>query len=138
MIFLIYVSSAVAPFSQAELRDLLAKSRCKNSTLGVTGILLYRRGKFMQVLEGEETVVQPLYAKIAQDPRHRRLTVLFQGPQEQREFPEWSMGFCNVDDEDTRSLSGYSDFLDTPWDGAEFAADLTRCRHLLLMFKKNT
>ncbi len=79
MMFLIYVSSEVAPFSAVELRDLLAKSRSKNAQLGITGMLLYRRGKFMQILEGEEDAVQTLYRKITHDPRHRRIVILFQG-----------------------------------------------------------
>jgi hypothetical protein len=60
-----YSSAALVPFSDAELTDLLAVSRANNLRLGVTGMLLYHDGSFLQALEGEETIVERLYAKSA-------------------------------------------------------------------------
>ena len=60
MFHLVYVSSAVRPFSKSELVELLNVTRDNNSRLGVTGMLLYRDGNFMQVLEGGEPVVRAL------------------------------------------------------------------------------
>ncbi len=63
MFSLTYVSSAVRPFAEDELADLLAVSRQNNARLGITGMLLYKDGNFMQVLEGEEAEVRTLYEK---------------------------------------------------------------------------
>lgn len=71
MFFLVYVSSAVRPFSRSDLEDLPATSRDNNAELGITGMLLYRDDNFMQILEGEEGPVRALYDKIGNDPRHR-------------------------------------------------------------------
>jgi len=71
MFSLIYVSSAVTEFSKSELVDLLESCHANNANLGVTGMLLYKDGNFMQALEGNEDVVRGLHAKIALDPRHR-------------------------------------------------------------------
>jgi hypothetical protein len=49
---LVYVSSATKPFSPDELSELLAQARVDNAALGITGMLLYSNGNFMQVLEG--------------------------------------------------------------------------------------
>lgn len=54
---LVYVSSAVSPFSATELVDLLRRSRTNNACLDLTGLLLYQAGNFMQVLEREEANV---------------------------------------------------------------------------------
>ena len=79
MFFLIYASSAVKPFLQSELFELLEICRENNTRLGITGMLLYKDGNFMQLLEGEETPVRRLYEKIGSDSRHRGEITLLQG-----------------------------------------------------------
>ena len=137
MFSLIYVSSAVRPFSPSELVDLLAGCHKNNATLGITGMLLYKDGNFMQVLEGEEEVVRTLYAKIGRDPRHQGQITLLQGQLAERQFPDWSMGFRDLNAADALSTPGYNEFLNMPLTGAEFSSDPTRCQKLLMMFKKN-
>ncbi|MCX6050857.1 MAG: BLUF domain-containing protein [Chloroflexi bacterium] len=137
MFFIIYVSSAVHPFSKPELLELLAKSRENNTQLGVTGMLLYKGGNIIQVLEGEEAVVHKLYTKIASDARHQGLIPLLQGVQTARQFPEWSMGFYDLNHVDLAAHPGYSEFLNTPLTAGEFSSDPTRCQRLLLLFKQN-
>jgi hypothetical protein len=136
MFFLVYVSSAVTPFSKSELVDLLATCRENNSRLGITGMLLYKDGNFMQVLEGDEDTVRALYDRIAHDPRHRGLLTLIQGTQAEPQFPDWSMGFRDLNDPDVRSVPGYNEFLNSPLTGEEFSSDPTRCQKLLLTFKR--
>ncbi len=84
MFFLVYVSSATRPFSGEDLRVLLETCRKNNAELGVTGMLLYKDGNFMQVLEGDERKVRTLYEKISGDARHKDDIVLLQGPVTER------------------------------------------------------
>ena len=49
MLSLVYVSSALREFSKSELVELLEKSRKKNTRLGLTGMLLYKEGNFIQL-----------------------------------------------------------------------------------------
>lgn len=56
-IMLIYGSSSTDRFSEADLVPLLQQAREKNQRLNVTGMLLYRDGNFLQVLEGERETV---------------------------------------------------------------------------------
>ncbi len=136
MFFLVYVSSATWPFSGEDLRVLLETCRKNNAELGVTGMLLYKDGNFMQVLEGDEGAVRGLYARIAADPRHGGEITLQEGFAEGRQFPDWSMGFRDLNAPEVRATPGFSEFLSTPLTGAEFAADPTRAQKLLLTFKK--
>jgi len=53
--------------------ELLTVAREKNSRLGITGMLLYKAGLFLQVLEGDSVRVRELYSKIASDERHRAM-----------------------------------------------------------------
>jgi hypothetical protein len=135
--FLVYVSSAIVPFSPAELVDLLAKSRENNAKLGISGALLYKDGNFMQVLEGPAEQVQSLYAKIGRDPRHRGVLRLLEGTQPTRQFVDWSMAFRNLNAPEARTMQGYSEFLNTSLTGSEFVSDPTRCQKLLATFKKS-
>lgn len=137
MYSLTYVSSAVHPFSEDELVDLLAVSRHNNARLGITGMLLYKDGNFMQVLEGEEEAVRGLYEKIGSDPRHRGEIALQKGHSEGRHFPGWEMGFRNLDSSEARSTPGYSEFLNAPLTGREFSENPSRSQRLLLTFKRS-
>lgn len=137
MFFIIYASSATKSFSRPELLELLTKARATNTELGITGILLYKDGNFIQVLEGEEAAVRALYTKIEKDARHAGIIVLLQGNEAERQFPDWSMGFRDLSDPDVLGLPGFNEFLNTPLTGTEFSKDLTRCQRLLWIFKRD-
>jgi hypothetical protein len=136
LISLIYLSSATVPFSKQELIDLLAKSRENNSRLGVTGMLLFKEGKFLQALEGEEETVTGLYNKISLDPRHDQCMIVSRSRLAGRDFPDWSMGFQDLATADVLKVPGFSSFLDTPLNAANFASDPPWAKKLLLLFKE--
>jgi hypothetical protein len=79
MYHLIYTSMAIAPFSERDLIQLLEQSRTLNKKAGITGMLMYTRSKFIQVLEGEQSIVNKLYAKIVEDDRHKKITTVLEG-----------------------------------------------------------
>ena len=135
MIQVVYTSSSVKPFSNGELLQLLDKARRNNEKLGITGMLLYKDGEFMQALEGDEARVHSLSAIIAKDPRHKDVMVLLDGSCTEREFPDWSMGFRNLNDIDPQEVPGYSTFLDSPLRAHTFVNNPALCRKLLLLFK---
>ena len=111
MYHLVYVSSAVNLFTDVELKELLEVSRRNNSTCGITGLLLYIDGNFIQMLEGEKEVVLATQHRITKDPRHRGLITLLQGECASRTFDQWSMGFQKVESGEAETTPGYSDFL---------------------------
>jgi hypothetical protein len=135
MFHLVYVSSAVKPFSKAELVELLKEARENNERLDVTGMLLYRDGNFMQVLEGEEPVVRDLYAKIERDPRHEGGIILLEETLKRRQFGEWSMGFRDLNDKAVHALPGFSQFMNKALVADHFRYDPTGCLSLLNLFR---
>lgn len=110
MISIVYVSAARHVFTPAELEALLEKSRANNRRDGVSGVLLYRDGDFLQVLEGPEAAVRRTYERIARDPRHGGVIVLDESEIAQRNFGDWSMGFRRVNA--TEQPAGFVDFFD--------------------------
>jgi hypothetical protein len=132
---LLYVSSATNRFTRPEIDELLDISRRNNPTLGISGILLYKDGNLMQLLEGEQRALAELYAKIGRDPRHHDLTLIWEGSEDQRQFPSWSMAFRDLDGPDARGTPGYSEFLTTPLTSSHLTTDITHCQQLLNLFK---
>jgi hypothetical protein len=90
---LVYVSSSRANWSEAELERLLTRARIHNGARGITGMLLYVGGNFIQALEGPETVVAPLMARIRADKRHWHVQRIVDRRVGMRDFTDWSMGF---------------------------------------------
>ena len=82
---------------RASLQDIHAVARRNNEEMGVTGMLLYMDGQFLQVLDGEKHSVDNLYQRIVADTRHDNLQILFRGIADGALFPTWSMGLKIVD-----------------------------------------
>jgi len=135
MFRVVYASSAVKPLSEQELEAHLNKYRLRNGKRGITGMLLYKDGNFMQCLEGPKKVVSALLAKIQFDPRHRNVIVLLSEENVRREFSEWTMGFKKVDHHTAREIPGYSDFLTLPLTSDQFQLNPSRSLQLLLCFR---
>jgi hypothetical protein len=92
----LYRSRATQALTEADLQALLEWSRTYNAQHQITGLLLYSDGQFVQLFEGPEAVVQPLYAKIQADPRHTQVVTVSNGPGPQRWFADWHMAFGHV------------------------------------------
>ena len=107
----VYVSTASRPFSTADLKTLLARSRERNQQAGITGMLLYKSGCFLQAFEGGEQPVRVLHERISADPRHRNIVVLLNGPIAERAFSQWTMGFKQLTDADVETQLGFAEML---------------------------
>lgn len=106
---LVYSSTATVRFTSDDLRSLLIGSRRANAALQVTGMLLYRNERFIQVLEGAPAVLERLFASIAGDPRHHDVRVLLDESIAQRQFAEWTMGFQPFTQSAAPLPTGYRD-----------------------------
>ena len=100
MLRLLYVSSAARSITNEDLSAIVDKARSNNPQLGITGMLLYIDGNFLQVLEGPEPQVRELFRNIERDRRHKGVILLVQEAADERAFPDWSMGYkCMTKDE---------------------------------------
>jgi len=108
---LIYVSAARHPFSSEQLDRLLEQSRRHNGRNGLTGLLLYEDGSFLQLLEGPAEAVRATFSRIAQDPRHHRVMSVHEADVNERSFPDWSMGYPRLNGVGTLRPEGYADFF---------------------------
>jgi len=86
----------VPAVDQEELLAILRKSKANNPALGVTGVLCFSEGIFLQVLEGGRSAVNTLYNRIASDHRHTQVELLHYEEIGERRFAGWSMGQVNM------------------------------------------
>lgn len=129
-----YASAATDTFDAEELFELLTKARQNNAKLGVTGMLLYHEGSFLQVLEGDQETVEALYTKIGRDPRHKSPLLLFRHEQRPRSFGDWTMGFHELLSDGSEPPAGLNRFLQTGAAGLK-AEDGERIYEVLLGFR---
>jgi hypothetical protein len=113
LIHYIYSSAASNKFREDDLPELLKKAQSANEGLGITGMLVYINGNFLQVIEGAEASVDELFAKISKDPRHKRIFVIVREPVTSRSFGDWSMGYEALLLADVETLIGENDFFDS-------------------------
>ncbi len=136
MIKLVYVSSANNDLDKQALYELLKQSRDRNKALGITGMLLYVNGNFVQVLEGEQESVEAVYHSILKDERNYGNIVLQKEPIIERVFPKWSMGFRDLSEEKLDKVNGFSEFVNRDLSLKEFASREDETVDLLYSFKK--
>ena len=98
MLCLVYVSAAKNQSPDFDVGEVLRQSRYNNAKQGISGILLYSDGNFMQALEGEAEAVEQTFARILRDERHTGLIVLTRLEIAKRQFSEWSMAFRSPTD----------------------------------------
>ena len=131
MIRLTYASTALKEWSEEELLKLLEDCRKNNGAKNITGILLYAKGTFFQVLEGDEATVSSVYAMIEKDKRHKEVTLIQKENITERAFPYWSMGFDKIDSKELSNMDGLNDFFEHDFTPSGFASHKNIIRPLL-------
>jgi hypothetical protein len=109
---IIYMSLACEAMAPEQFAELMERAQARNQAAGVTGMLVYHEGEFMQLLEGERSVIEALYDKIAIDPRHQQVYQLWAAPITTRNFDSWTMGFVAIDDLTLQRHTGFASFND--------------------------
>jgi hypothetical protein len=132
---LFYVSVQTHPLSEQDIEELLKKSREKNSESGITGILIYYKRHFLQILEGEKDNVFKLYFEIKADQRHASAILIWDQPIEKRSFKDWTMAFLNLNKVDKSELAGFSEFLEKGFTSEITQEHLTMAEKLMVKFE---
>ena len=127
--------------SYRDVRGIQEIAASLNPAVGITGILCYGSGHFLQALEGDRSVVNALYHRIALDPRHDACELLSVEDITTRDFAEWSMRIVNWDDAGSAGQraallknSGSSEFDPRQMSGAQattFLRDLANMQRML-------
>lgn len=132
---LVYTSTAAQPFRETALEQLLEQCRRSNAAHDITGLLLFRQGRFLQVLEGPVAAVRRLVDTIADDPRHDAMRILLETPIITRLFSDWSMGYRSFRTATTAAPTGFRDSFDDLAEGADASTMERALFELTLWFR---
>lgn len=109
---LVFASTATRLLEGSELTSLLQVFRARHEELGVTGILLYKEGSFLHILEGDKETVVSLYEVLETADYHKGLTKLMELHVPEREFSDWSMSWHQPVQDPQEMPDGYTGFMD--------------------------
>lgn len=110
MIQLIYVSKATQEFSFEELAALLEGGRARNKVRGLSGMIVFHEGWFLQMLEGDAGIVDPLFEKISKDERHTHIRLLLRREIDAPRFDSLSFGLCGTNEKERSRYPGLFEF----------------------------
>lgn len=109
LVRLLYVSRLADPSKPEHIDEILVTSRTHNPTSGITGILCYGAGIFLQAIEGGRGAVSELYNHICKDSRHKDVVLLDFEEITERRFGGWTMGQVNLAKLNTSIVLKYSE-----------------------------
>lgn len=94
-----YISESRIPEEEIDqtLEAIVSEAQLRNISDGITGILFFQQGRFIQLIEGYQSAVRDLTDRIARDPRHGNMHVFLDEQVLNRSCPEWSMVSINLD-----------------------------------------
>ena len=104
LVELLYCSVSVEPdLTNADLDRILVSARRRNLAQDITGMMIYHRGEFVQILEGKKESIENVYEKfICPDTRHTAINKVLENTITHRSFGEWYMGFIGTSEIDLR------------------------------------
>jgi hypothetical protein len=108
LVRLLYASRAVDTSCEA-IESILHQSRDHNPSTGVTGVLCYGGGIFLQAIEGGRMAISELYGHIQRDRRHKDVMLLQYEEISERRFAGWTMGEVNMTRINTSILLKYAE-----------------------------
>jgi hypothetical protein len=111
LVRLLYASRAVDASPQV-IESIVAQSRQYNPASGITGVLCYGGGIFLQAIEGGRMQVSALFGHIQRDARHKDVALLHFEEISERRFGGWSMGQVNLTKLNHATLLKYSEKLE--------------------------
>jgi hypothetical protein len=111
LVRLLYASRAVDTSAQV-IESIVAQSRQHNPASGITGVLCYGSGIFLQAIEGGRMQVSALFGQIQRDARHKDVALLHFEEISERRFGGWSMGQVNLTKLNHATLLKYSEKLE--------------------------
>lgn len=99
----VYTSLVADGVGKDDIDAIVASAQKNNPGLNITGVLFYKGGIFLQLIEGPKKAVLTLYDRIKEDERHKEVTTVYTGFEEDRNFTDWAMAYKDIQD------------MDVPW-----------------------
>ena len=110
LVRLLYVSKPVGPITTYVTNSILEESIVNNKEADITGVLCQGSGLYMQVIEGQRSVISALFARIIADRRHNTVEILSIEEIKQRRYGQWSMALVQLSLDDPMVQMAHPEF----------------------------
>jgi len=110
LIRLLYVSQPIGPVTTYVTSSILEISKANNKKKDITGVLCQGSGLYMQVLEGQRSVINALFSRIMEDKRHKEVELLSMEEINQRRYGHWSMALVQLSKNDPMVQMAHPEF----------------------------
>lgn len=105
----VYISNALRLIEKEQLDELFYQSVKNNETNEITGVLLYKEGTFIQILEGEDQILSDMLKVIERDKRHNNIMIVLDRIITKRLFTNFKTGLSTLNND--LHLSSLESFL---------------------------
>jgi hypothetical protein len=80
---------------ERDLSAITSVAKSENAKRDISGVLFFYEGKFLQIIEGNQFLLQQLMENIKADKRHENVEILINTTVEHRGFESWNMDYFN-------------------------------------------
>ena len=120
---IVYRSVAREPLDLLEVGDFLKTTRGRDRHAKVSGMLLYREGRFVHLIEGPGNAVREAFEHACQDARQQDVKIIEECSSDHAVMPAWAMVYLPATGlDDPEQVSAACDFVLDP----EQARDICR------------
>jgi len=106
----LYVSKPVGPITTFVTSSILEVCSVNNRKAEITGVLCQGSGIYMQVIEGQRSVISALFSKIIADKRHNTVELLSVEEIQKRQYGQWSMALVQLSIDDPMVQLAHPEF----------------------------
>lgn len=111
IVHLVYVSAATIEISEDDFNSIIRTLLKIIPSRGITGMILYSEGSFLQLIEGKRHEVDMVYERIREDYRHTNILKIYEESVDRRYFKEWCVAVANLPACKLEGIHGCSDFF---------------------------
>ncbi len=105
-----YISRSAGPQTSVVTGSILKTAMVFNRINQITGVLCQGDGFFLQMIEGERSIINQLYGRIARDSRHKDVELVKFEEITQRKYSQWSMALIDLSDTDPMVVMQHPEF----------------------------
>ncbi len=106
----LYISRSAGPQTSTMTGSILKTALSFNKVNQITGVLCQGTGFFIQMLEGDRSIINQLYSRIIRDSRHKDVEIVSFEEITDRKFKQWSMALINLSDTDPMVVLQHPEF----------------------------
>ncbi len=105
---IMYKSIPDKGIKKSEFQELLQNSQERNQMHHITGYIFLSKTKIVQLIEGDDEVIDALYNRIKNDTRHTDVSMILDKEIEKRTMMNWNMAILDFWNDEKATFDEFS------------------------------